>query len=72
LAEGLLKAAGFTVTVNAERPRKGTFSVSLSSGAPGAKSVTIVSFVAMDRPFKKLREADLVAEINEGIAAFSK
>jgi hypothetical protein len=72
LAEGLLKAAGFAVTVNAERPRKGTFAVSLSSGAAGGEDVTIVSFVGMDRPFKKLREADLAADINKGIAAFSK
>ena len=46
------EACGATVEMNPTKPRKGTFEV-----RAGGK--VVASFVAMPRPFKALREADL-------------
>lgn len=50
--EELLKGTGIKITVNAEKPRKGTWEVTI-----GGKKMA--SLVAMPRPFKKLRELDM-------------
>lgn len=61
--EGLLGAAGLSVSINPEgKPRKGTFEVKV-----GGK--TKLSLVGMPRPFKKLRETDLDALAEEIIKA---
>ncbi len=66
-AESILKAAGYSVTVNAERPRKGTFAITLQKGD---KVNVILEYLSMPRPFKKLREADIEADIKSGIKDF--
>ena len=74
-AEAVLKAAGFKVSINADRPRKGAFVITLSSSAAGkaaAREVVIVNLLDMPRPFKKLREADVEALTRAGIESFGK
>ena len=69
VAETLLKAAGFKVKINEERPRKGSFVVTLNDGG---KSSVIMNLLDMSRPFKKLRETDLEAAVEAGLEAFQK
>lgn len=51
--EAVLKAAGLKVTINAEKPRKGSFVVTL----PGGKK--IIELLDMPRPFAKLKAMDV-------------
>jgi len=53
--EELLKGSGIKLIVNSDKPRKGTWEVTL----PGGKKA--VSLVALPRPFKQLRELDFDA-----------
>jgi hypothetical protein len=50
--EKLLKEAGYNVSVNATKPRKGAFVVKVDDKS-------LVELLDMPRPFKKLRELDL-------------
>ncbi len=70
-----MKAAGFRVSINAEKPRKGAFVITLSCPAAGkaaARESVIVNLLDMPRPFKKLREADVEALVRAGIESFGK
>ena len=52
--EKALVDAGFRVTINESKPRKGTFAVKLD----GIED-PVVELLAMPRPFSKLRELDI-------------
>ncbi|KAJ1426245.1 hypothetical protein B484DRAFT_330548, partial [Ochromonadaceae sp. CCMP2298] len=54
--EASLKAAGYVVAVNIEKPRKGAFVVAVDGQVA-------VELLDMPRPFKKLRELDLDAAV---------
>lgn len=63
--ETLLKKAGFSVTINADKPRKGCFEVR-AAGEGGKK---FVSLLDMPRPFAKLKALDidaLAADVTKG------
>ena len=49
-----LKAAGYTVSINATKPRKGSFVVTVDEDTKPA-----IQLLDLQRPFKKLREFDL-------------
>lgn len=68
-ADSFLKAAGYSVSINAERPRKGSFVITLEKCG---KKQTIVNLLDMPRPFKKLREADLDTLLQAGVDSFAK
>ena len=53
--EKVLKDAGYKVVINAEKPRKGAFVVSLGGKA-------IINLLDMPRPFVKLKAMDVEAE----------
>lgn len=55
-----LTAAGWTVMINKEKPRKGAFVVMVDGEAKPA-----IELLALARPFTKLREYDLDAAIAE-------
>lgn len=57
-----LKAAGYSVTVNAEKPRKGAFVVTVEGGGEVGVGVA-VELLDLARPFKRLRELDLDAAV---------
>lgn len=61
--EKALKEAGFTVSVNPEKPRKGSFVITIDSNPEPE-----VEFLDLPRPFKKLREFDLDQAIADIIA----
>ena len=53
--EKACKDAGFSVTINATKPRKGAFVVTIE----GQEDSPIVNLLDMPRPFTKLRNLDL-------------
>ena len=53
--ENFLVSKGFSVRVNTEKPRKGSFVVRI-----GEESKPVIELLALPRPFKKLREIDLL------------
>ncbi len=65
--EKLIKAAGSSikVTINPEKPRKGSFVVN-------AGGTICCSLLAMPRPFTKLRELDLEKVAKDAVAALNK
>jgi hypothetical protein len=65
--EAIFKAAGHTVSMNAEKPRRGAFVVSCS----GAKS-PLLELLNLTRPFPKLKALDIEAEGERCIAKISK
>jgi hypothetical protein len=58
-----LKEAGYSVSVNATKPRKGAFVVIVDDK-------NLVELLDMPRPFKKLRELDL-DDLAERLSAIS-
>jgi len=59
-----LKEAGYEVSINAEKPRKGSFVVKIDGADEPA-----INLLDMPRPFKKLRELDVEAAIAKAIDA---
>lgn len=58
--ETLLKKAGWSVSINADKPRKGAFVVTIVG-----ESKPAIEFLALARPFTKLREFDLDAAVEK-------
>lgn len=56
----MLKDAGFSVTINPEKPRKGSFVVQMNGE-------TVIELLAMPRPFTKLRETDVEEVVKAAI-----
>jgi hypothetical protein len=54
--EKALKEAGFTVTINATKPRKGSFVITRGEGEEAEK---VVELLDLPRPFTKLRNLDM-------------
>ncbi len=57
--EKALRDAGYKVVVNKEKPRKGSFVVTIAG-----KDTPLIELLDMPRPFKKLRELDLDAVLS--------
>ena len=53
-----LKEAGYTVSINATKPRKGSFVVTIEG-----QSKPVIELLDLQRPFKKLREFDIDAAV---------
>lgn len=54
--EAVLKSAGYKVTINGEKPRKGAFVVKISGSEK-----PIIELLDMPRPFVKLKGMDVEA-----------
>jgi len=59
-----LKEAGYVVKINPEKPRKGSFVITVES-----EENPLIELLDMPRPFKKLREFDLDAALADLLAA---
>ena len=62
-AENALKEAGYKVTINGDRPRKGAFVVTSNQHKD-----PLIELLSMPRPFTKLRELDLEAAVRAKVA----
>lgn len=58
--EKALKEAGYSVSINAEKPRKGSFVVTVVG-----ETEPSIELLGLARPFTKLREFDLNAAIDK-------
>jgi hypothetical protein len=56
----VLKDAGYTVQINPEKARKGSFVVVINDK-------TVIELLAMPRPFTKLRETDVEEVVKAAI-----
>ncbi len=63
--EKACKDAGYTVTINATKPRKGAFVVTIE----GKEDAPVVNLLDMPRPFAKLRNIDLDQVVADLLAA---
>lgn len=58
--EKLFLSGGYVVTINSEKPRKGSFVVTVD----GINN-PVIEMLGLVRPFTKLRELDIVSVINQ-------
>jgi hypothetical protein len=58
VVENAFVSAGFSVVINSEKPRKGAFVVTIDES-----SDPVISLLGLVRPFTKLRELDIMSEI---------
>ena len=65
-AEKVLKAAGFSVLLNAEKPRKGSFVVTCKDGTK------LIELLNLERPFPKLKSLDVEAVLEDALKKYKE